>query len=74
MSFRSNSKKGGDVVLLYFRSNSKKGGPDYRLVLWPRPARLSWRSSLLKYFGVDPLIDSRGDEMHWVRRESVVVR
>jgi Putative transposase len=35
----------------------------------PRPQRLSWRSSLLKYFGRDPLIDSQGQEMHWVRRE-----
>jgi len=35
----------------------------------PRPQRLSWRSSLLKYFGRDPLIDSQGQQMHWVRRE-----
>jgi hypothetical protein len=34
----------------------------------PRPQRLSWRSSLRKYFGRDPLIDSHGQEMHWVRR------
>jgi hypothetical protein len=40
----------------------------------PRPRRLSWRSSILKYFGFDPLIDSRGQEMHWVRRESVIAR
>ena len=40
----------------------------------PRPARLSWRNSLLKYFGVDPLIDRQGNEMHWVRRESLTVR
>jgi putative transposase/transposase-like zinc-binding protein len=33
------------------------------------PQRLSWRSSLLKYFGRDPLIDGRGQEMHWIRRE-----
>jgi hypothetical protein len=33
------------------------------------PPRLSWRSSLLKYFGLDPLIDSRGQEMSRVRRE-----
>jgi hypothetical protein len=33
----------------------------------PRPQRLSWRASLLKYFGVDPMIDSFGQEMHWVR-------
>ena len=35
----------------------------------PRPERLSWRNSLLKYFGVDPLIDSLGQPMHWIRRE-----
>ncbi len=33
-----------------------------------RPLRLSWRNSLRKYFGVDPLADSRGQPMHWVRR------
>jgi Putative transposase/Transposase zinc-binding domain len=37
-----------------------------------RPPRLSWRNSLLRYFGFDPLIDSRGFEMHWVRRERSV--
>jgi hypothetical protein len=35
----------------------------------PRPERLSWRDALLKYFGVDPLIDSHGQAMHWIRRE-----
>lgn len=40
----------------------------------PRPARLSWRNSLLRYFRVDPLIDSQGNEMHWVRRESLPVQ
>jgi hypothetical protein len=40
----------------------------------PKPERLSWRNSILKYFGFDPLIDSRGQEMHWVRRESVFAR
>jgi hypothetical protein len=34
----------------------------------PRPARLSWTDSLKRYFGVDPLIDSRGQRMHWTRR------
>jgi hypothetical protein len=34
----------------------------------PRPQRLSWRSSLLKYFGRDPMIDGRGQQMYWVRR------
>lgn len=36
------------------------------------PPRLSWRDSLVRYFGFDPLIDSRGQEMHWVRRERPV--
>jgi hypothetical protein len=35
----------------------------------PRPKCLSWRDSLRKYFGVDPLVDSHGKTMHWVRRE-----
>ena|SRR5713101_3967485 len=35
----------------------------------PRPRRLRWRNSLLKYFGVDPLIDRNGQPMKWVRRE-----
>jgi len=34
----------------------------------PRPPRLSWRSSLRKDFGVDPLVDRRGQSMHWVGR------
>ncbi len=34
----------------------------------PRPQRLSWRSSILKYFGRDPMIDSHGQQMYWVRR------
>jgi Putative transposase len=38
----------------------------------PRPERLSWRDSLLKYFGVDPLIDSLGQTMHWIRRENTI--
>jgi len=37
----------------------------------PRPPRLSWRSSIRKYFGIDPLI-YHGDELHWVRREKAV--
>jgi hypothetical protein len=36
------------------------------------PSRLSWRDSLVKYFGFDPLIDSRGQKMRWVRRERPV--
>lgn len=31
-----------------------------------RPKRLNWRFSLQKYFGVDPLIDKRGQLMQWV--------
>jgi hypothetical protein len=38
-----------------------------------RPRRLSWRSSMRKYFGVDPLMNG-GEEMHWVRREEAVAR
>jgi hypothetical protein len=34
----------------------------------PCPRRLSWRASLRKYFGVDPLLDSTGQSMHWVGR------
>lgn len=34
----------------------------------PCPQRRNWRQSLRKYFGVDPLIDKRGQPMHWVRR------
>lgn len=32
------------------------------------PPRLSCRDSLVRYFGFDPLIDSRGQEMRSVRR------
>jgi hypothetical protein len=32
----------------------------------PRPARLSWADSLTSDFGVNPLIDSRGQPMLWV--------
>jgi hypothetical protein len=39
-----------------------------------RPVRMSWRNSLLKYFGVDPLIDSRGNGMRWIRRETTPTR
>jgi len=34
----------------------------------PRPQRLSWRNSLRKYFGVDPLVDSGNQPMHWIGR------
>jgi hypothetical protein len=39
----------------------------------PRPERLTWRNSLHKYFGVDPLVDSRGQFMHWAGRLNPVV-
>jgi putative transposase/transposase-like zinc-binding protein len=39
----------------------------------PRPQRLRWRDSLQKYFGVDPLVDSRGQTMRWVRRERLAI-
>jgi len=39
----------------------------------PRPQRLSWRDSLRKFFGVDPLLDSHGQTMSWVRREPPVI-
>lgn len=34
----------------------------------PMPRRLGWAASLRKTFGIDPLLDSRGQPMHWVRR------
>ena len=40
----------------------------------PRPKRLSWPASLRKYFEVDPLIDSHGQPMHWLRRQCPVTR
>jgi len=40
----------------------------------PRPKRLSWQASLRRYFGVDPLVDSHGQSMHWLRRQEPVVR
>lgn len=39
-----------------------------------RPQRLSWRNSLRKYFGIDPLRDSRGELMHWVSRRKPVAQ
>jgi hypothetical protein len=38
-----------------------------------RPCRLSWATSLRKTFGVDPLLDYRGQRMNWVRRLAPVV-
>lgn len=37
-----------------------------------RPQRSSWRNSLIKYFRIDPLIDSRGQTMRWVRHERLM--
>jgi Putative transposase/Transposase zinc-binding domain len=34
----------------------------------PRPRRLSWAASLQREFGRDPLVDSKGQRMHWSRR------
>jgi hypothetical protein len=31
-----------------------------------RPRRQLWADSLMKHFGVDPLIDEFGNRMHWV--------
>jgi hypothetical protein len=38
----------------------------------PRPNRLSWQASLRKYFGVDPLIDSHGQSLHWLGRQKPI--
>ena len=38
----------------------------------PRPARLSWADSLGRDFGVNPLVDSRGQRMLWVGRRKPV--
>jgi len=37
-----------------------------------RPKRLPWAESLRKDFGVNPLIDSRGQPMSWVRRQKLI--
>jgi hypothetical protein len=34
-----------------------------------RPARLPWNFSVRRDFGVDPLIDAKGDRMRWSHRE-----
>jgi hypothetical protein len=36
----------------------------------PKPDRLDWASLRLKCFGRDPLVDDRGERMHWVGRLS----
>ena len=40
----------------------------------PRPQRLSWRNSLRKYFGIDPLSDRHGEVMHWLSRRKPVAQ
>ena len=37
-----------------------------------RPRRRSWRSLLFKTFGVDPLLDHKGELMHWAGRRAPV--
>jgi hypothetical protein len=37
-----------------------------------RPKRLSWRTSLRKDFGIDPLIDTQGHTMHWIDRRAPI--
>ena len=32
-----------------------------------RPSRISWRSSVIRNFQTDPLRDSKGEPMQWVR-------
>jgi hypothetical protein len=39
----------------------------------PRPRRLSWRDSLIEYFGIDPLLDTDGQPMHWVGQKWATV-
>jgi Putative transposase/Transposase zinc-binding domain len=68
-------------VIRYFgllapRAKSRTSAAVFALVgqnKCPRPKRLSWRASLQKYFGVDPLIDSHGQPMHWVRRQGLFI-
>lgn len=33
-----------------------------------KPRRLPWAAALMKYFGVNPLVDAEGHHMHWVGR------
>jgi hypothetical protein len=40
----------------------------------PAPQQLNWRCALRKYFGIDPLVDSRGQSMYWVGRVSPTAR
>ena len=34
-----------------------------------RPRGPSWRSLIRRCYGKDPLLDSRNQQMYWVRRE-----
>jgi hypothetical protein len=55
--------------LLAPRAKRQRDAGLFRLLgqqMRPRPQRLSWRESLNKCFHVDPMIDSFGQEMHWV--------
>ena len=40
----------------------------------PRPRRLSWAASVWKDFRVNPLVDGRGQSMHWVGRLKPMAR
>ncbi len=44
---------------IYLQLNQKKRS---------HPVKLSWRHSLLRDFGKDPLIDSSGEQLRWSRR------
>lgn len=58
--------------LLAPRAKNRTNAGQFLLLGQKRPSRrvrITWRDSLLKYFGVDPLLDSRGQEMRWGRRE-----
>ena len=55
--------------LLAPRSRSRSFAIMFRLlnqIRRPRPSRLSWEEMIVKYFGRNPLIDSRGQSMKYV--------
>ncbi|MBZ5534206.1 MAG: transposase [Acidobacteriia bacterium] len=37
-----------------------------------RPKRLRWRNSLRKDFGIDPLVDTQGQTMHWIGQRAPI--
>lgn len=39
----------------------------------PHPPHLSWRWLHLRTFGIDPLLDGRGQAMHWIGRRKAVL-